>query len=66
VTFLYRYRNGLGGEWEDVQEPVSLDWTDCNFGGKRPWFVGVLCGPVSGGDSSAYERMLCRIVHIDF
>ena len=44
------YRSTLGGEWEDVKEPVSLEWTPCNFGGERPWFVcpgvvnGVACG----------------------
>jgi hypothetical protein len=26
------YRSKLGGEWEDVKEPVSLEWTPCNFG----------------------------------
>jgi hypothetical protein len=46
VTLLYRHRGGLGGEWEDVQEPVELDWTPCNFGGERPWFIcpGAGCG----------------------
>jgi hypothetical protein len=39
VLLLYRHRSGLGNEWEDVHEPVSLDWTACNFGGERPWFV---------------------------
>jgi hypothetical protein len=41
----YRRRSGLGGEWEDVEEPVPLEWTPCNFGGERPWFIcpGVLC-----------------------
>jgi hypothetical protein len=39
ITLLYRHRSGLGGEWEEVREPVSLDWTACNFGGERPWFV---------------------------
>ena len=24
VTLLYRHRSGLGGEWEDVQETVTL------------------------------------------
>ena len=44
------YRSKLGGEWEDVKEPVPLEWTPCNFGGERPWFVcpgvvnGVACG----------------------
>ena len=46
VILRYRYRSGQGSEWEDVQEPVSLEWTACNFGGHRPWFVcpGAGCG----------------------
>jgi hypothetical protein len=39
VILTYRQRSGPGGEWKDVQEPVPLDWTACNFGGERPWFV---------------------------
>jgi hypothetical protein len=39
VLLLYRHRSGLAADWEYVHEPVSLDWTNCNFGGKRPWFV---------------------------
>ena len=35
VTLSYR-RSGLGGEWEDVKEPLPLEWTPCNFGGERP------------------------------
>jgi len=46
VLLSYRQRSGLGSEWEDVKEPVSLEWTPCNFGGKRPWFIcpGAGCG----------------------
>src|SRR5215212_5846567 len=46
VQFFYRHRSDPGGEWKDVHEPVSLDWTSCNFGGGRPWFVcpGAGCG----------------------
>ena len=46
VLFLYRHRSGLGEEWEDVQEPVFLEWTACNFGEERPWFIcpGAGCG----------------------
>jgi hypothetical protein len=42
----YRHRRGPGDEWEDVQEPVSLDWSACHFGGERPWFIcpGAGCG----------------------
>ena len=46
LILLYRHRRGPGGEWEDVKESVSLEWTPCNFGGERPWFVcpGAGCG----------------------
>lgn len=46
VILSYRHRSGSGGEWEEVREPVGLDWTPCNFGGERPWFVcpGAGCG----------------------
>ena len=46
LVLSYRHRSGLGSEWEDIKEPVSLEWTPCNFGGERPWFVcpGAGCG----------------------
>ena len=46
VVLLYRYHSGAGAEWEEVKEPVPLEWTPCNFGGERPWFVcpGAGCG----------------------
>ena len=44
------YHSKVGGEWEDVEEPVSVKWTPCNFGGERPWFVcpGVVNGKRCG------------------
>ena len=46
MVLMFRYRSGPSTEWEDVQQPVALTWTACNFGGERPWFVcpGVGCG----------------------
>ena len=46
VVLSYRHRSGLSDEWEDVKEPVPLEWTPCNFGGERPWFIcpGMACG----------------------
>ncbi len=38
VILTYRHRSG-GEEWKDESYPVQLDWTPCNFGGKRPWFL---------------------------
>lgn len=45
VVLVYRSRS-YGEEWEDVEEPVRLTWTPCNYGGERPWFVcpGARCG----------------------
>jgi hypothetical protein len=36
----------MGGDWKDVKETVPLEWTACNFGGERPWFIcpGAGCG----------------------
>jgi hypothetical protein len=46
VIFFYRHRRGMGGEWEGVKETVPLEWTPCNLGGERPWFIcpGAGCG----------------------
>jgi hypothetical protein len=50
VVLLFRHRSGPGSGWEDAQQPVALEWTPCNFGGERPWFIcsgvlnGVRCG----------------------
>jgi hypothetical protein len=50
VVLLFRHRSGPDAEWEDAQQPVALEWTPCNFGGERPWFIcsgvlnGVRCG----------------------
>ena len=48
VVLSYRHQGGsfAAGEWEDIRESVSLEWTPCNFGGERPWFLcpGAGCG----------------------
>ena len=41
------YSRGLPGEEkQDVAYGVPIEWTACNFGGARPWFVcpGLRCG----------------------
>ena len=45
VTLSYRFRES-GQPWKDVEERVVLTWTNCNFGGERPWFIcpGAGCG----------------------
>ncbi len=44
------YSVGPEGRKEDVRYTVSISWTACNFGGKRPWFIcpGVINGRYCG------------------
>ena len=61
----YRYRYGQE-EWQTVEEPVSISWTPCHFGGARPWFVcpGVVncvpCGRRVGKLYGPGRYFLCR------
>lgn len=38
VTLDYQSRSALG-EWESLEYRVCIEWTDCNYGGRRPWFL---------------------------
>jgi hypothetical protein len=62
VLLYYRHRSGLGEDWEEVQESVSLNWTACNFGGERPWFVcpGAGCSRKAAVLYGAGKYFLCR------
>ena len=44
------YSHGRGEEKQDVRYTVPVTWTECNFGGKRPWFLcpGVVNGYYCG------------------
>jgi len=65
VTLLYCHRRGLGGEWEDVREPVELAWTACNLGGERPWFIcpGAGCGRRVAVLYGPGRYFLCRVCY---
>jgi hypothetical protein len=43
LVLIYRNRSH-GGEWQPMEYPIYLEWTPCNLGGRRAWF---LC-PASG------------------
>ena len=62
VILSYRHRRGPSGEWEDVREPVPLTWTECNFGGERPWFIcpGAGCGRRAAILYGPGRYFLCR------
>ena len=38
VILNYRSRSD-GGKWQPMEYPVNLEWTPCNFGGRRAWFL---------------------------
>lgn len=38
VRLVYRQR-AHGSEWQAMDYPVRLSWTDCHLGGARPWFL---------------------------
>lgn len=61
VVLLYRHRQ-RGGEWEDVEEPVSLDTTPCRYGGSRTWFLcpAAGCGRRVAILYNARRYFLCR------
>jgi Zn-finger protein len=43
VTLDYRTRD-RGGEWQNMNYPVQISWTPCNYGGQRAWW----CCPAVG------------------
>lgn len=63
VTLIYRSRSN-GGDWEDMNYPVRLTWTDCNYGGQRAWW---LCPAVGCGQRVAVlfggKVYACRHCH---
>jgi len=38
-----RYSTSEAGKWEAIEWPVSITWTACRFGGRRPWFLCPRC-----------------------
>lgn len=65
LKLIYRFRSGLE-EWQDVEETVHLNWTSCNFGSQRVWFIcpgvvdGRYCGRRVGMLYLGGRYFLCR------
>ncbi|MEA3487491.1 MAG: hypothetical protein U9R20_07525 [Thermodesulfobacteriota bacterium] len=55
----YRHRPH-GGKWENVQQVISFDWTPCNYGGKRTWFLCPNCNRRVGLLYGTGRYFLCR------
>jgi hypothetical protein len=46
VVLTYQTRRGPATEWKPISQRVAITWTDCRFGGRRPWFI---CSMHGGG-----------------
>lgn len=66
ITLVYRARRD-GGEWQDVRQPIWLDWTSCTYGGHRPWLVCPSClkrlAILYSGGAGFYCRTCLRLVY---
>lgn len=43
INLIYKTRI-KDGQWKDVNDPVSIVWEPCRFGGQRPFFLCPKCG----------------------
>ena len=59
VVLLYKQRRGEG-EWENVEQRLSLTWTTCNYGGERPWWRCPGCGKRVAVVYGAGKHFACR------
>ena len=69
VVLSYRAASWRATKWKSIQQRVPITWTDCHFGGRRPWFCcavranGRFCGrrvAVLYGDGKSFA---CRNCH---
>jgi hypothetical protein len=59
LVLMYRYRKS-GDEWQGVEESISFDWTPCNYGGNRCWFLCPRCSRRVAVLYGLGPRFLCR------
>lgn len=65
LILIYRIRPG-GGDWESVEEPITLTESSCHYGGTRPWFLcpgvrnGRWCGKRVGKLYLGQRYFVCR------
>lgn len=57
-----RYQYTAAEEQEQVYQDVGLNWTDCNYGSWRPWFICPGCGR-RAAILYACKYFYCRICH---
>lgn len=69
LVLRYRFMGVTDTDWVSVEEPIGVTWTQCHFGGERPWFVcpairnGVPCGRRVAKLHGAGRYFACRQCH---
>ena len=65
LVLIYTARSFLAG-WKSIEQRIPITWTNCHFGGRRPWFVcsvradGRYCGRRVAVLYAAGELFACR------
>lgn len=65
VILLYKARS-YGSDWKPIEQAVPIIWTECRYGGRRPWFRcsvysnGRYCGRRVAKLYAAGELFACR------
>ena len=69
VVLTYQTRSWQAAEWKPITQRVPITWTDCHFGGRRPWFIcsvyrdGRCCGRRVAVLYGAGAYFACRRCH---
>ena len=56
----YSIRRGESGPWTPIRERILLDYTECNYGGDRPWFLCPGCRKRKAVLRSVAGRFRCN------
>ena len=61
VQLIYKVRRP-SEEWQSIDMPVQLSWSDCRFGGQRPYFICpvVRCGKRVQHLYDGFPYFVCR------
>lgn len=60
VRFIYATTHNWTGEKKDYDYYIEIDWTPCNYGGQRAWFICPECGDRAGKLYMKQGLFLCR------
>jgi hypothetical protein len=69
VVLTWQTRSCQTADWKPITQRVPITWTDCHFGGRRPWFIcsvyrdGRYCGRRVAILYGAGAYFACRRCH---